>query len=205
MFDSILFDFDGVLADTEPVHFKCWAEVLVPFGIELSWPYYERECIGIADRVMLQKLGAARRPPISLDELWPSYALKKQMFRDRIEAHPPFLAETMKLIRELQPFYRLAVVSSSDRSEVEPPFVKAGIHDCFQAIVCGMEVPNLKPAPDPYFRAAELLGARSPLVVEDSDAGVAAGIAAGFDVLRVSRPRLLRKELRQFLARKKAR
>lgn len=205
MFDSILFDFDGVLADTEPVHWACWAEVLAPFGIELSWPYYERECIGIADWVMLERLGAARRPPISADELWPSYGLKKKRFLDKIEAEPPLLVETLNLIRELQPLYKLAVVSSSDRSEVEPPLVRAGIRDCFQAIVCGMEVSNLKPAPDPYLRAAELLGVRSPLVVEDSEAGVWAGIAAGFEVLKVSRPELLGEEVRGFLKRKKAR
>ena len=58
-----------------------------------------------------------------------------------------------------------------------------------------MEVPNLKPAPDPYLRAAELLGARAPLVVEDSAAGVASAIAAGFEVLRLPRPELLSEEL----------
>jgi HAD superfamily hydrolase (TIGR01509 family) len=204
-YDSILFDFDGVLADTEPVHFECWAEVLAPFGIELSWPYYERECIGVADWVMLERIGEARRPPVSAGELWPSYTLKKKRFQDKIEAEPPLLPGTINLIRELQPFYKLAVVSSSDRSEVEPPLVRAGIRDCFQAFVCGMEVLNLKPAPDPYLRAAELLAVRSPLVVEDSDAGVAAGIAAGFEVLRVSRPELLGEEVRGFLNRRTAR
>ena len=154
---------------------------------------------------MLERLGAARRPPISADELWPSYALKKKKFRDKIEAEPPFLVETLDLIRELQCFYKLAVVSSSDRSEVEPPLVRAGIRDCFQAFVCGMEVPNLKPAPDPYLRAAERLGVHSPLVVEDSEAGVAAGIAAGFEVLQVSRPELLGDEVRGFLKKKSAR
>jgi beta-phosphoglucomutase-like phosphatase (HAD superfamily) len=58
-----------------------------------------------------------------------------------------------------------------------------------------MEVPNLKPAPDPYLRAAELLGASRPLVVEDSDAGVASGTAAGFEVLRLAHPETLDREL----------
>jgi beta-phosphoglucomutase-like phosphatase (HAD superfamily) len=57
----------------------------------------------------------------------------------------------------------------------------------------------LKPAPDPYVRAAELLGARSPLVVEDSDAGVASAIAAGFEVLRLARPEALARDLRRAL------
>ena len=90
------------------------------------------------------------------------------------------------MIRELSKNYKLAVVSSSGRSEVERPIQKAGFRDCFGAMVCGREVANLKPAPDPYLKAAELLGSRKPLVIEDSDAGVASGLAAGFDVLRIS-------------------
>jgi beta-phosphoglucomutase-like phosphatase (HAD superfamily) len=57
----------------------------------------------------------------------------------------------------------------------------------------------LKPAPDPYLRAAELLGASNPLVVEDSDAGVASARAAGFDVLRVSSAGSVARELRKML------
>jgi len=196
VFDSILFDFDGVLADTEPIHFACWREVLTPFGIELTWDYYERECIGVSDRDMLRRLGATRRPPISADEIWPSYSLKRRNFQARIAAAPPFLASTLDLIQDLKHSFKLAVVSSSHRSEVEPALERAGIRDCFQAIVCGREVPNLKPAPDPYLCAAELLGVRRPLVVEDSDAGVAAGTAAGFEVLRLTHPEALSAELR---------
>jgi HAD superfamily hydrolase (TIGR01509 family) len=195
VFDSILFDFDGVLADTEPIHFVCWREVLIPFGIDLAWPFYARECIGVSDRAMLERLGAARHPPISADEIWPSYAVKQRCFRARIAATPPFLEETLDLVKKLQSSYKLAVVSSSHRSEVEPPLERAGIRQSFEALVCGMEVPNLKPAPDPYLRAAELLGARAPLVVEDSAAGVASAIAAGFEVLRLPRPELLSEEL----------
>ena len=62
-FDAILFDFDGVLADTEPVHWACWAEVLRPFGAALTWEYYRDHGIGIDDKEMLRMLAAlpARR------------------------------------------------------------------------------------------------------------------------------------------------
>jgi beta-phosphoglucomutase len=199
MFDSILFDFDGVLADTEPIHFACWREVLTPFGIELSWSYYQKECIGVSDRAMLERLASARQPPVSVDEIWPSYSIKQNNFQARIAAAPPFLEATLDLIKHIQYSYKLAVVSSSHRSEVEPPLERAGVRPCFQSLVCGMEVPNLKPAPDPYLRAAELLGAHRPLVVEDSEPGVAAGIAAGFEVLRLSHPERLAEELLRVL------
>lgn len=198
--DSILFDFDGVLADTEPLHFECWRDILEPFGIHLNWPFYQKRCIGISDRQMVERLAAERVPPLSLAEVMPAYHSKVGIFRSRIMAEPPFLAETVELVRNLSPDYGLAVVSSSGRSEVEPPIELAGIRPCFQAIVCGREVENLKPAPDPYLRGAELLGARRPLVVEDSDAGVASGRAAGFDVLRVSSAARVAEEVRAALA-----
>ncbi len=84
--------------------------------------------------------------------------------------------------------YRLAVVSSSGRSEVEPFLELAGVRHYFGAIVCGSEAGPLKPSPDPYLLSARMLGIQSALVVEDSDTGEASGLAAGFEVLRVTHP-----------------
>src|SRR3954453_12039896 len=53
-FQAIFFDFDGVLLDTEPVHWECWAEMLRTVGLELTWEYYRDHCIGIDDRDMLR-------------------------------------------------------------------------------------------------------------------------------------------------------
>ena len=196
IFDSILFDFDGVLADTEPLHYECWLEILEPFGIQPTWDYYQRECIGISDRLMVERIST----PALFDLIWPKYALKQALFRHKLSLKSPFLAETAAMISELSPLYKLAVVSSSQRTEVEPPIVRAGLRDHFQAMVCGREAGNLKPSPDPYLHAAQLLGAKTPLVVEDSAAGEASGRAAGFEVLRVSSPESVASELRQILA-----
>jgi beta-phosphoglucomutase len=199
-FDSVLFDFDGVLADTEPLHYSCWREILEPYGIQLDWGFYLKQCVGVSDRMMIEHLAAERVPPVPFDDLWVECETKRLMFSSRIMAAPPFLDETVRLIRDLSLRYKLAVVSSSGRSEVEPPIVKAGIRDCFGAMVCGREVAHLKPAPDPYLKAAELLGARAPLVVEDSDAGVASGRAAGFEVVRISTPDRLATEVMAHLS-----
>ena len=197
--DALLFDFDGVLADTEPLHFACWNEVLQPFGIQVSWDFYQKQCIGVTDRLMIERLVAARIPPAAFEEVYSQYPRKKEIFRAHMEANPPFPEETLLLIRELSSNFNLAVVSSSGRLEIEPALSAAGIRQYFQSLVCGKEVPNLKPAPDPYLRAAELLGAARPLVVEDSEAGVASGQAAGFDVLRVSGPQSVAAEVRKML------
>jgi beta-phosphoglucomutase len=194
-YDSILFDFDGVLADTEPIHYECWLEILAPFGLQPTWDYYQRECIGISDRLMVERIST----PALFDLIWPKYALKQALFRHKLTLKSPFQAETVSLISDLSPHYKLAVVSSSGRTEIEPPLVRAGLRDHFQAMVCGKEAGSLKPAPDPYLLAAQLLGAKSPLVVEDSAAGEASGHAAGFEVLRVASADAVPAELRRVL------
>lgn len=195
IFDSILFDFDGVLADTEPIHYDCWLEILAPHGIQPTWDYYQRECIGISDRLMVERIST----PALFDLIWPKYALKQALFRHKLMLKSPFLFETTRLIADLAPRYKLAVVSSSGRTEVEPPIVRAGLREHFQALVCGKEAGNLKPAPDPYLLAAQLLGANRPLVVEDSAAGEESGRAAGFEVLRVFSAESVPQEVRRAL------
>jgi beta-phosphoglucomutase len=186
-FDSILFDFDGVLADSEGVHFECWTAILGPLGIPLSWESYCANCIGITDRSMLEVLASQKTPPHDVEDLWQYYPKKKALFREKAYANPPIPGATRELLRTLTA-YKLAVVSSSGRAEVEPVLERAGIHDCFVTIVTGDDVKNRKPHPEPYLLAAERLGAKRPLVVEDSEPGAAAGIAAGFSVLRLQSP-----------------
>lgn len=195
-FDAILFDFDGVLADTEPLHFACWREALAEIGVRLD-PSRAVEFVGVSDRAMIERI--ADEQGRSADPLWAVYARKRTLFRERIAGESPIPAEVIRLLVSTHPKYKLAVVSSSDRLEIEPPLVQANVRALFQALVCGNEVLNLKPAPDPYLRAAELLGASHPLVVEDSDAGVASGRAAGFEVLRISGPLGLGRALREVL------
>lgn len=186
-YDAILFDFDGVLADSEPVHFESWNHVLAPFGVQLDWETYARECIGVDDRVMIERLCGLRSPPVPFEDVWAGYPRKRDLFRELMRQPGVFHPETLQLARRLvEAQMPLAVVSSSGRLEVEEPLESAGILGCFQTLVCGREAERLKPDPAPYLLAAERLGCRQPLVVEDSDAGEASGLAAGFDVLRVT-------------------
>lgn len=197
--DAILFDFDGVLADTEPLHWRCWNEILAPFSVQLTWDCYQRECVGLSDHALIERFAARRQPPIRFEELWARYPAKKELFRSRIAEAPPFPPTTVELVRELSGSYKLAVVTSSARAEIEPALIQGGMRDYFQVLVCGKEAENLKPAPDPYLKAAELLSAKNPLVVEDSDSGVASACAAGFEVLRINDVAGVAGALRSFL------
>ena len=187
-FDSIFFDFDGVLLDSEPVHCACWAEVLKPLGVILEWEYYRDCCIGIDDRDMLRTMAAAADPPRDWQELWAQYGKKKELYRSRMIGAPPFPDTIGGLLESLDGRYRLAVVSSSSCVEVEPLLEAGGLRRFFQTIVGGGDVTRQKPDPEPYLLAAKRLGSKRALVLEDSAAGMAAGRAAGFEVIAVRHP-----------------
>jgi HAD superfamily hydrolase (TIGR01509 family) len=197
-YDAILFDFDGVLVDSEPVHFECWSEILGDFGLSLKWESWAAECIGVSDRQMLERMSKQVHPAIDVETLYATYPRKRDRFRQLMEERMPFFDGARELFESLHG-YRLALVTSSGRLEVEPVLRKAGLFEYFDATVCFGEVARIKPAPDPYLKAAELVDARRPLVVEDSDAGVESGRAAGFDVLRIVSPAQVPGALRQKL------
>lgn len=197
-FEAVLFDFDGVLLDSEPVHYECWLEALKPLGIQSDWSTYSKYCIGIPDREAVEYLCRVNVPPADPGAAWEQYGRKTELFRARMLASPPFSQATIELIKSLNG-YRLAVVTASARREIEPLLERAGIRRYFAAVVCREDVARHKPAPDAYLLAARLLGVASALVVEDSEAGAASGRAAGFEVLRVpssdSVPTLVRERL----------
>jgi beta-phosphoglucomutase len=179
-FEAILFDFDGVLLDSEPVHYACWAEVLSPLGVALEWEYYREYGVGVDDREMLRTVAARSHPPRNWEELWALYPAKKKLFQARMAQLPPFDPSLDGFLGELHGAYKLAV---------------GGIGRHFDTLVGGEDVQRHKPAPDPYLLAAQRLGVRAVLVVEDSQVGMASGRAAGFEVLAVKGPADLRQRV----------
>src|SRR5258708_7032213 len=89
-FDAILFDFDGVLVDSEPIHYDCWIETLAPYGFKMDWETYATTCIGISDRTMIERFARSQTPPLDFDQLYSQYPKKKDLFRDRMLAANPF-------------------------------------------------------------------------------------------------------------------
>jgi HAD superfamily hydrolase (TIGR01509 family) len=184
-YEAILFDFDGVLVDSEPVHWRCWNEILAPFGVFLDWDRYCERCIGVSDRDMIATLCAQFEPPLPFDDVWAQYPRKKELFSGRMIEAGAIGADVIDLVRELRANHLLAVVTSSGRREVEPVLELSGILPHLTTAVYGSDVKRLKPAPDPYLLAIQRLGVHKALVVEDSEAGLAAGRAAGLDVLHI--------------------
>ena len=198
-YEAILFDFDGVLVDSEPVHFECWREILQDFDIELDWNTYSDHGIGVSDRDLMGLLCQRAGRPHDVDRVIAEFPRKKELFRRHMREAPPFTADVLELLPQLRD-YQLAVVTSSSQAEVEPILLHAGVDGCFRTIVYGNDVKRLKPAPDPYLLAMERLGVGTALAVEDSDAGEASARAAGLDVLRIPTQSKMPELLRQRLA-----
>lgn len=199
-FEAILFDFDGVLVDSEPLHYECWCEIITPHGLQLSWENYEANCIGVSDRAMIETLCRVTGRPEAFDAIWAEYPAKKALFRRRAVESVPMPQATRDVLVALES-YRLAVVSSSGRAEIEPVLESAGVRQHFETIVTGDDVKRLKPSPEPYHTAAQRLGISRALVVEDSPAGIASGRAAGFEVLEIARAEEMAGLLRARLSR----
>ncbi len=198
-FDAILFDFDGVLIDSEPVHFESWRQVMTPFGVDLDWETYDSTLRGHSGDVLLDLLCRLKSPALDRAAVSAIYPVKNDLFHDLFARTGEIVPEeTRTLLGELRE-YKLAVVSSARGQHVYPNLERAGILGHFQTIVCREDVTNLKPHPEPYRTAAERLGAQTALVVEDSDAGEESASAAGCTVLRVpscaAMPALLRQRL----------
>ena len=201
--DAVFFDFDGVLADSEAVHFRCWREILAPLEIELEWDDYVANCIGVSDVQMLGYLASlapvpANGLPLTGDDLRPTYTKKKELFRIRASEADLFDSEVLSLIPRLNS-YSLAVVTSSGRREVEPQLDRSGILPYLSAFVTGDDVKNFKPSPEPYLLAAERTGAKRPLVFEDSATGIQSATSAGFEYIRVIKPSDLAGLIREHL------
>jgi beta-phosphoglucomutase len=199
-YEAIFFDFDGVIADSEPVHWSCWQDIIAPYEYQVSWEDFRANCVGLHERGTVEWLCGQRTPPVPFEEIWAQYPKKKLLFRERMMRPDAIGTDVTELMRELKGDYLMAVVTSSGKVEVEPVLEMAGILPLIETAVYGGDVRNLKPAPDPYLLAVERLGTSNALVVEDSEAGVASARAAGLDVLQIdSQPRmsdLVRERLR---------
>ena len=176
----ILFDMDGVLVNTEPLHYQLWKQVFAERGIDLRFEAY-KGCIGANGKrlmeLVLEHYGLDFRGDRSLFERY--YQLKEENLRygeiPRIEG----VAETLEALQKRG--YRMAVASSSTQEYIELCTDRVGIAHFFDVRFSAERVKNTKPAPDVFLAAAERMNARPAecVVVEDSRNGSLAAKAAG--------------------------
>ena len=194
--EAVLFDFDGILVDSEPMHHRAFTEVLDPLGMGFPWKEYVEIYMGFDDRDAFRE--AFRAKGIDLDDakLAKLVAAKSEAFlrslRDRVTAYPG----AVSLIQSLRAAGRpLALCSGGLRSGIDPILAQLGVARCFDVIVSANDVRRSKPDPESYVlafarlseRYATLLTVpRKSIAVEDTPAGIRSAKGAGFRVLAVS-------------------
>jgi beta-phosphoglucomutase len=189
---AVVFDFDGVLVDSEPLHFRALRDALRPEGVEISEEEYlgvylaydDREAIRLALENHGEDTAPARRDRIE--------ALKVDLFARMIPQIPVFDG-ARELVRGLSQEMPLAIASGARHDEIEAILRGVGLRDAFQAIVGAEDAPRTKPDPAPYLEAARRLAARTQGLVpeeciafEDSVPGIAAALGAGMKVVGVA-------------------
>jgi HAD superfamily hydrolase (TIGR01509 family) len=192
---ALVFDYDGVLADTERLHWESWAEMLLPYDFRLTWEDYCRLGRGVSDGQM-PALILKSAPHLPVDELKQRNLERRRKVCRWSLAESPIPAETIRLLAALSG-YRIGLVTSSERTDVEPVLRASAIYEKFDALVFGCDVPVHKPAPDPYLLMAKKLGVSAGIAFEDSESGLESARSAGFKAVRIEQPQ----ELAQVVAR----
>ncbi len=190
MIRAVLFDFDGVIVNSEPLHFRAMRDSLLPEGISIDEDEYAASYLAYDDREAL-RIALERHGRTAGRDRVAAVAARKAALFDGMIAGVPFFPGARELVRALAAEMPLAIASGALRGEIERILAAAQLRDAFQVIVGADDVGSGKPHPEPYLTALARLGraelaASDCLVIEDSVAGIAAGRAAGMKVLGVT-------------------
>src|SRR5436190_16411102 len=183
-FYGVIFDLDGVLADSEPWWNEIDAKLLAEYGVRYRGEYH-RNVLGVSYRLAAEFYKKAFGISVSVEELMRRRGdIATDFFANRVGLFPS-AKTTLEQLRKMK--LQLAVATSSVSASARPFLDRTGIRSFFCVVVTGDEVQQGKPHPDIYLRAAKRLGI-SPeacLVIEDALAGIAAGKAANMRVAAI--------------------
>ena len=184
---AVIFDMDGTLADSEPLHEKAERLMMDSLGLKVSESEH-KSFVGSTDRHMWASLKEKHCLAFSLDEL---IRMKQKKYLEVLDENVRPMPGVLNLLSDLQGKIPIGLASSATIHEINLVIDSLSIRKYFKAIVSGDEVKNSKPSPDIFLEAARRLEV-SPndcLVVEDSLNGVIAGKLAGMKTLAVPNTR----------------
>ncbi len=192
---AVLFDFDGVIVNSEPLHFQAFQETLALEKIDLTEDEYFRDLIGFDDRGAFKHVYEARGRVLDPKTFLRVMTTKLERMMSLIEQRRyKALPGVEEFVRGLWRHYPLAIVSGALRDEIETMLIGVSLRDCFSTIIAAEDVKNGKPDPEGYLLATKLLGEKagktlSPadcLIIEDAPAVAKRAKAAGFTILGVA-------------------
>lgn len=192
---AILFDFDGVIVNSEPLHFQAFRQVLREEKIEITESEYYRELIGFDDKGAFRHVFQSRNRELDPKTFLRVMARKSEAMTEAIMARKyTALPGVERFVRGLWRNYPLAICSGALRDEIEAMLEGINLRDCFKVIVAAEDVTVGKPDPQGYLLTMRLLGEKAKialtpadcLIIEDAPSVIHSVKSAGFKTLAVA-------------------
>lgn len=191
---AIVFDFDGVIADSEPLHLRAFQQTLAEEQIELSPSDYYSRYLGYDDVGLLQALAVDRGIAMSDREVTALVARKGAKIQEMLHGGHVLFPGAIEFIRVAAAEVPIAIASGAMKHEIEAITSAAGVRDLFSAIVSAGDTPHSKPSPAPYLLAFERLrqssgrdlDPRRSVAIEDSRWGLESARRAGLRCVGVT-------------------
>ena len=182
----LIFDFDGTIADTSPIHEKAFQQVFKPFLITINYKEIAGKSSKDAVEFILKK-NDINLTPNQVDEL----ILKKQaIVREFLNSKAEFkaLPFVKDFIESVHKFYSLGIASSGSRKTIEIALKRLNLYNYFHPILCSEDVKESKPSPEIFLKIIELanFSKEECLIFEDSQNGIEASKAASIPYLDVT-------------------
>ena len=184
-FAAIIFDMDGVIVDSEPLHERAFLEVFAEMGYGDTHGINFADYYGRSDKALWLDFIAKHHPPQPIEEL---LAWKQRRLVELVVAEKPIFEGLPELVERLAPRYKLGVASGSPHAVIDEVLRLENLRRFFPVVVSVTDVGKGKPAPDVFLRTAELLGAapKDCCVIEDAAVGIEAALAAGMGVIAIT-------------------
>lgn len=193
---AAIFDFDGVIVDSEPLHFRLFQRLLAEQGVPLTREDYDAIYLGMDDRECFTEALARHGKNAALPRVPEMINRKSELLMAKIAEKPPVLPGAVDFVRALAKMVPVAICSGALRREIDAMLRHADIRSCFAGIVSAEDVSRGKPDPQGFIKALALLNrgrapsafitAASCLVIEDSLAGIEGAKSAGMKCLAVA-------------------
>jgi beta-phosphoglucomutase len=198
----MIFDFDGILVDSEPAIVEVYQQMAAREGWVLTEEEYYRDYLALDDRATVSQLYRSHKRDLSLDQRDELVRWKRETYLEAIRGGLPALPGATEFAKHCSSLFPLAIASGSLRDEVEYLLGKLALRDRFAVLSTAEDVEHSKPHPEIYLNALaglrKLEQLRNPrlepsqcLAVEDAPAGVDAAHAAGIRCLALAHSRPL--------------
>ena len=190
MLQAVIFDFDGVIVDSEPWHHKALNAVLESDHIQIEWDLYQKLYIGFDDRDALKTAFKKARKHLSSKKLSERIEQKAIIFKQYAQSGElTTLPGAIQLIKSIPIRLPIGLCSGALRSDIESIITAHNIKENFRTIVTAEDTKKSKPDPAPYQLALKNLKIIEPtnaVAIEDTPAGIHSAKKAGMKVLAVT-------------------